>query len=361
MNTSGNFLLPIPENDMPPIPQAGEKGPHVCDTIQLYLAILEDLIPEQAQLVLAHVRTCSNCGKVQQQMQQTTQVLAKLPESMPSERVDRAVMEAITARSKIRVPAYAYNEGQTTSIDRKQPVMAEHRPGSVSTSQGDFRRRSSGRRKRIIEVASALALVATLVLALMALLHFGWSATQTFALPANLSWNGYVLYHTETRFDAKGERYQVNTYHDLGTGRMHVETVMPGSMDVVVVSNEHKALGMDMMHHVAQWDAEAWRVDETPFNLAQLRSDLATQRAVYLGKATFQGQSVYRIRYRNGMVLLLDMNYRPVNVLRGAVGPDGGKPMYDTVVLMPSSHVASSMWDMNVPNGFRMGTLPGRP
>src|SRR6266704_3662361 len=111
MNTSDNFLLPIPENDIPPIPQAGKKGPHVCDTIQLYLAILEDLPPEQAQLVLEHVRTCSNCAEVQQQMQQATQVLAKLPESMPSERVDRAVMEAITARSKIRVPAYAHNEG----------------------------------------------------------------------------------------------------------------------------------------------------------------------------------------------------------------------------------------------------------
>ncbi|MFL5624932.1 MAG: anti-sigma factor family protein [Ktedonobacteraceae bacterium] len=357
MNVSDNFLLPIPENDMPPIPLAGEKGPHVCDTIQLYLAILEELSPEQAQLVLEHVDTCSNCAEVQQQMQQATLVLKGLPESTPSERVDRAVMKAITARSKKRVTADAHDEKQTASIDRNQPVMAE-----LSISQADSRHPPSGRRKRIIEAACALALAATLVLALMASLHFGgWPAIQTFALPSNLSWNGYVLYHTETRFDAKGERYQVNTYHDLGTGRMHVETVMPGSMDVVVVGNEHIALGLDMMHHVAQWNAEAWRVDETPFNLAQLRSDLATQRAVYLDKATFQGQPVYRIRYRNGMILLLDMNYHPVNVLRSAVGPDSGKPMYDTLMLMPDSHVASSMWDMSVPNGFRMGTLPDRP
>jgi hypothetical protein len=207
-----------------------------------------------------------------------------------------------------------------------------------------------------------LVLAAALALALLATLHFGGGpATQAFTLPSNLSWNGYVLYHTETRIDAKGERYSVNTYHDMATGRMHVETVMPGSMDVVVVGDDRSMLGLDMMHHVAQWGADAWSVDETPFDLAQLRSDLNAQRAVYLDKDTFHGQPVYRVRTRNGLVLLLDMNYRPVNVLSGAVGPGTGEPLYNTLVLMPSSHVSSSMWDMGVPEGFRMGTLPDRP
>src|SRR5258708_21651576 len=33
--------------DLPPVPRAGESGPQVCTTIRLYLAILDDLSPEQ--------------------------------------------------------------------------------------------------------------------------------------------------------------------------------------------------------------------------------------------------------------------------------------------------------------------------
>ena len=102
-------------------------------------------------------------------------------------------------------------------------------------------------------------------------------------------------------------------------------------------------------------------VDETPFNLAQLRSDMSANRATYLDKDTFHGQAVYRIRCPDGLVLLLSMNYQPVNVLRGAVGPGTGEPVYDTLRLMPASDISSSMWDMRVPAGFRMGTLPPKP
>jgi hypothetical protein len=31
------------------------------------------------------------------------------------------------------------------------------------------------------------------------------------------------------------------------------------------------------------------------------------------------------------------------------------------VVLMPSSHVVSSMWDMSIPHDFHMGILPEKP
>ena len=31
---------------------------------------------------------------------------------------------------------------------------------------------------------------------------------QAFTLPATLSWNGFVIYHSETRLDAHGARYQ---------------------------------------------------------------------------------------------------------------------------------------------------------
>src|SRR5258708_6471347 len=382
MNNNDHYALPIPEDDLPPIPSTGEKGSHVCDTIQLYLGILEELPPEQARLVREHVRTCNDCTAVQRQMEQATWLLARLPASTPSERVDHAVMDAIAARSNSRVAADADNKQQATYANA-QPVEVGDRKGRPYGDRkgrpyGDRKSRPYGDRKgrpyggykgranrgsgRVIGAVGALALAAALVLALLATLHFGGDpATQAFTLPSNLSWNGYVLYHTETRIDAKGERYSVNTYHDMATGRMHVETVMPGSMDVVVVGDDRTMLGLDMMHHVAQWGADAWSVDETPFDLAQLRGDLNAQRAVYLDKDTFHGQPVYRVRTRNGLVLLLDMNYRPVNVLSGAVGPGTGEPMYDTLVLMPSSHVSSSTWDMSVPEGFRMGALPNRP
>lgn len=350
MNNADHFPLPIPEDDMPPIPSTGERGPHICDTIQLYLGILDELPPGQAELVLEHVRICNDCAAAQKQMEQATWLLAGLPASAPSERVDHAVLDAIAARSRAGDRKGRPYGGQKDWAGGREDRVGEHK-GRANRGRG-----------RIVGAVGSLILAAALVLALLATLHFGGGpASQAFTLPANLSWNGYVLYHTETRIDAKGERYSVNTYHDMATGRMHVETVMPGSMDVVVVSDDHSMLGLDMMHHVAQWGADAWSVDETPFDLAQLRSDLNTQRAVYLDKDTFHGQPVYRVRTRNGMVLLLDMNYRPVNVLSGAVGPGTGEPMYNLLVLMPSSHVSNSMWNMSVPEGFRMGALPARP
>ncbi|MFL5660326.1 MAG: hypothetical protein ACJ8BW_03145, partial [Ktedonobacteraceae bacterium] len=355
MNNVDHFPLPIPEDDMPPIPSSGEKGPHVCDIIQLYLGILEELPLEQARLVLEHVRACNDCTAAQRQMEQATWLLAGLPASTPSERVDRAVLDAIAASQAGDRKGRPYGGSEGLAGDGEQGG----RKGRPYGGRKSRPYRGSG---RVIGAVGALVLAAALVLALLATLHFGSGLpTQTFTLPSNLSWNGYVLYHTETRIDTKGERYSVNTYHEMATGRMHVETVMPGSMDVVVVGDDHSMLGLDMMHHVAQWGADAWSVDETPFDLAQLRSDLQSKRAVYLDKDTFRGQPVYRVRARNGLVLLLDMNYRPVNVLSGAVGPGTGEPMYDTLVLMPNSHVSSSMWDMRVPEGFRMGTLPNRP
>jgi hypothetical protein len=97
------------------------------------------------------------------------------------------------------------------------------------------------------------------------------------------------------------------------------------------------------------------------FNLAEIRSDMKTSRAVFMDKDVFRGEAVYRIRCSNGLVLLLNMQYKPVNVLRGAVGPGTGEPVYDALALMPSSHVSSEMWDMRVPRGFKMGVLPGKP
>jgi hypothetical protein len=142
---------------------------------------------------------------------------------------------------------------------------------------------------------------------------------------------------------------------------MHVETTLAHQLDVLVVGNDHEMLGMDEIHHIAQWGADAWSVDDSMFDLAALRADLQTKRAVYLDKDTFHGQDVYRIRWKNGLVLLLDMQYMPVNVLQGALGPGTGGPMYDILKLMPVSQVSNTMWDISIPHGFHMGTLPPKP
>src|SRR5579859_1994422 len=90
--------LPLPNDDMPPLPEAGEKGFQACASVCLYLAVLDDLPPEKAQLILEHTRTCPNCVAVQRQVQRTTRLLGELPASAPSSRVDQAVMAAIASR-----------------------------------------------------------------------------------------------------------------------------------------------------------------------------------------------------------------------------------------------------------------------
>src|SRR5258708_13751727 len=102
-------------------------------------------------------------------------------------------------------------------------------------------------------------------------------------------------------------------------------------------------------------------VDESIFDLQRLRNDLQTERATYQGTDEFKGQKVYRILDENNLVLLLDMHYRPVNVLQKAHGPGTGEPIYDMLALLSPLALPASMWDMSVPQGFKMGTLPAKP
>src|SRR5260370_12396952 len=46
--------------DLPPL-IGSVYGPSACATVQLYLAVLDDVTPEQAQLVFAHVKRCAEC------------------------------------------------------------------------------------------------------------------------------------------------------------------------------------------------------------------------------------------------------------------------------------------------------------
>jgi hypothetical protein len=335
------------DSNLPPIPRPGETGPQVCETIRLYLAVINDLTPQQKELLSGHVNSCPDCAGELQRLSRTTHLVASgLAHSTPSPRVDRAIMAALASQNGERA--------------------------ATSVLQAPFRRPALGAiprgRPRPSWLIGSLATAAVIVVALLsALMMNGVSPVSTglhgFSLPQNLSWSNYVLYHSETGIGTTGKPYHVYTYDNLGAGMMHVETMIDGSLDVVSMEDEKsgEVLGMDMIHHVAQWGADEWMVDDSAFNLAQLRHDLATNNALYLDKDTFKGQAVYRIRLKNGLVLLLDMHYQPVNVLQGAVGPGTGEPMYDSLKMMAPSEVSEDMWNMSIPPKFHMGKLPPKP
>ncbi len=337
-------------NTLPPLPQRGERGPQVCEVVLLYLPIINDLSDEQAQVVLEHVHICAACSAAYHVFQQVTRSLAALPESAPSAHVDRAVLQAIAAYT---------GEHTVTGTNQQQQKRANRQPYHPRPS---LRERMN---RRVIGITFGVALAAMVILALVGTFFYSGyiaHAPQTaFALPSNLTWNGYVLYHSQTLLDTQGQRYQVITYYNFETGEKHVETVMDSTIDVVAIGSASTMLGLDMMHHVAQWDAAAWASDESMFNLPALRHGLQTGQDVYAGTELFQGQKVYRIRCPNGLTMLLDMDYMPVNVLRGEVGPGTGQPVYNTVRILPASKVSGNMWNMSIPTGFTMGTLPAKP
>lgn len=343
MNNTSDINNP-PPHDLPPLPQAGEAGPHACDVVRLYLAVIDDLTPAQVEQISEHVTACAACSEAFETLERATRLVGSAPGSQPSARVDSAIFALMQRRTDAR-----------TSV--RHQTVRPIRPATRPTRPA---------RRRAVRLSGELVAAAVIVLALFASTHlfgfFGGSGTTTaFALPANLSWGQYVIYHSETRVSSNGELYQVSSYDDLGTGSMHVETTMDGQLDVIAVGNAHQMVGLDMIHHVAQMDADAWSVDDSVFDLAALRHDLQTGQAAYLDTSTFKGQPVYRIRCSDGLVMLLDMQYMPVNVLRGAAGSGTGSPIYTTLKVMPSSQVPDSMWDMSIPSGYRMGTLPAQP
>jgi hypothetical protein len=318
---------------LPPLPKEGESGPQVCTIVRLYLAVLHDLTPEQVNLLFKHVDRCLSCSEEFQLLNDTTRLVGGLGVSSPSRRVDAAIMALQFDQNTLR----------TRKVVKRAPL--------------------SGRSIKMISQA-VVAIAAILLFMFLTTTHFiafAPSRANAFQLPANLSWSNYVLYHSETRTGANGMVYHVESYHDLGSNHMHVETMADGQVDVVVVGDNQSMLGMDMLHHVAQWNADAWAVDDSVFDLAELRHELLTKSAVYLDKESFRGQEVYRIRCKDGLVMLLDMNYMPVNVLQGSSSSDMAKPMYNTLKLMPASTMPASMWDMSVPPGFHMGSLPTKP
>jgi len=320
--------------NLPTMPQ-GVDGSQLCATVRLQLAVLNDLPPEQAQALHEHIQDCAECAAELRLLNRVTQLVSDFAdhtETVPSARVDQAVLAAIAARSKEPVAQRPDKRKQ------EKPV-----------------RKAVHERRRSFQWIGQVAVAAILMLAALTATYF--HAAQAFAIPANVSWSGYVLYHSETLVGTNGVHYRVESYHELNTNRMHVETTLPGRLDVVAVSDGYEMLCKDMMHHTAQWGTSNWSVDDSLFDLATLRRDMQAHRAVYLGKDRFHGQDIYRIRSSNGLILLLDMNYMPVNVLRS----ETGEPLYDTLSWLRPSQVSATMWDMSMPQGFQDGALPGRP
>ncbi len=313
-----------------------QPSPRICETVRRYLALWDDLTREQRQFVSAHLATCQSCAVEQRVLLQATHLIASLEASRPSPHVDKAVMAAIVA------------QGNRSNTFHLVSLSREKRRISTLQFTGLF-------------VAAIVVLVAT-----FATIHVikTQSTQQAFLLPTTLSWSAFILYHTQTKTDAKGKRYRIESYHSLKDGDLNVETVQEGILDVVLVDDGHDTLGMDEMHHVAQENVQGWGLDmtqESMFDLNELRYEMNANEAHYLDKDIFRGIPVYRIRYENGLVMLLDMQYHPVNILAGAVGTGTGEPIYDRVSLLSPSQVPASMWSMQVPAGFKMGMLPPQP
>jgi hypothetical protein len=328
--------------DLPPFPMIDERGPQVCERVRFYLAIVDELPFEQVRILSEHIKGCTECATEFQLLRQATHLVATLPESTPSARVDAAILATLRTRQKTAhasLPLHPSN----IALTRSRPSAAGKRVT----------------RGKVWGLVAALLLIVVAGFFLHGLL-FPSGQGEAFQLPASLSWNGYVLHYTQLRKDAQGKSYQVEVYQDLGTNNMHIESSMPGKFDVVVVTDKSTMLGKDMMHHIAQMGkaVASWAVDGSPFELAFLRHDLASGRAIYLGEGNFHGQKVYQIRTGNGLVLLLNLSYLPVNVLYNFEGQGSGVPLYQTCELLRSAQVSETMWDMQVPSGFQMGQLP---
>ena len=336
------------QHDFPPFPSMGERGPQVCTAVCFYLAIKDDLPCEQVRILSTHVQECEDCAAEFRLLQQTTSLVASLPKSAPSAHVDEAILAKIGSWESV--------SGAPTSMQFHPENRASARPLPAK------KKSMTASWPWLGGLAAALLLLVLAGVSLRGLI-FPVNNTSTFQIPANLSWSGYVLHYTQSRTDAQGKNYQVEVYQDLGTNQMHVESTMSDQFDVVVVTDDSTMLGKDMMHNVVQMGhgVEPWAVDGSLFDLAHLRQDLATQRAVYLGKGRFQGQEVYQVRTSDNQVLLLDMRYLPVAVLRDFTGSGTGTSLYDACELTPSAQVSETMWDMQVPPNFRIGELPSRP
>lgn len=317
------------ETHLPPLPPPDIIGPDTCAIVRLYMAVWNDLTQKEQQLIKQHLRLCEGCTAEEYLLRVATHRVAKLALSEPSQRVDLAIRACITA------------QGQ--GLPMQMPLAARARRKRHLSPPGS------------IGMVAAAALILLTVLTSLHLVRVP-SSQQALIIPASMSWTGYVLYQVQSGTSKKGQNYQVVTYYDLANKHMNAETVMNDTLDVIMVSDGAQDLGLDMLHHVAQWDAQAWGVDESIFDLKSMRTDLSTEPSDYMGTAQFAGQQVYRVRCGNDLTMLLNTRYMPVNVL-----DNKGTPIYSTLKWLQPNQVPTAMWDMSVPADFQMGSLPAKP
>lgn len=95
---------PAKKQDLPPLTPASalSKQRSVCATVQLYLAVWDDLASGQKRLVSNHLHLCEQCTHVQHLFQGVTRLITHLPETPPSARVDRAVFDAFAVNRRMR-------------------------------------------------------------------------------------------------------------------------------------------------------------------------------------------------------------------------------------------------------------------
>ncbi len=310
-------------------PLSREISSEACNVAQPYLGIIDDLPIEQARKVMVHVKQCPRCATELERLRRATQFVASLPITEPSANVDKAIRAAIAAheagRSNIR----------------------------------DFRTASSRRKskRKPVVIASSLVAVAAAVAIALFTFHNPFMPAQTaFALPGSVNWDGYVLHYTVPRQSANGQ-YNVECYQDLGKNQLHAEAKGPNGSDVVIVGNDQKMVALDKSNQTVQLNADGWKACESAFNLNDLRQGLQSSDMKYAGKSTFKNQEVYQVKDKNGNVLLLDAQYRPVNVLQGG----NASPIYATSELMQAKDLPESTWDTNVPTGFKVGKIDGIP
>jgi hypothetical protein len=276
--------------------------------VQVYLAVLDDVSPEQAQPVFEHVRSCGHCQAELRLLSQVAPLATAFDEFAPPAPVDQAVMAAISARGQMPHHVFAHRFLR----ERRSPWLM---------------------------LFAAAAELVVMTMTTFPLLGALFSAPRAFTLPANLLWSGYVLYHTETMNGVSAVKYHIRCYHDLESGFMHVKNTEGNDLDIVAVGTGQELLGEDLVHYIADWGATTWGMDDSLFDLGQLRADLHSHHAMYLGQGTFRGQEVYRIRMSNGLVILLDMRHLPVNVLQNAGGSGTSKPLHETLMMLPATQV----------------------
>ena len=85
---------------LPPLPSRLAPSAKSCAVVRLYLAVEDNLSADQLQIIAAHIQLCSDCAHEQQIFRRASLLVATLNTAYPSERVNQAVMTAITTRGQ---------------------------------------------------------------------------------------------------------------------------------------------------------------------------------------------------------------------------------------------------------------------